>query len=148
MKTAAKAEIENKVLLATSISQTIWSIGAGCSTLPCSAKDLKHVLQLFDKDIPNIKDAYEVKTPDDRVWPKVASTFPEELIRQHKVTTTAGCEIESGRLLILCVGKGPLPYLFQPCTIGAAWRPLDDRFIVTTAVLLLMTFSYGRVERL
>ena len=87
MKTAAKAEIENKVLLATSISQTIWSIGAGYSTLPCSAKDPKHVLQLFDKDFPNIKDAYEVKTPDDRVWPKVASTFPEELIRQHKITT-------------------------------------------------------------
>ena len=83
-----------------------------------------------------------------RVWPKVASTFPEELIRQHKITTWAWCEIESGRLLILCVGKGPLPYLFQPCTIDAAWRPLDDRFIVTTAVLLMMTFSYGRVERL
>ena len=89
MKTAAKAEIENKVLLATSISQTIWSIGAGYSTLPCSAKDLKHVLQLFDKGTPHIKDAYEVKTPDDRVWPKVASTFPEELIRQHKITTQA-----------------------------------------------------------
>jgi len=66
MKKAAKTEIETKVPLATSISQTIWSIGAGCSTLPCSAKDLKHVLQLFDKDIPNIKDAYEVKTLDDK----------------------------------------------------------------------------------
>ena len=66
MKKAAKTEIETKVPLATSISQTIWSIGAGYSTLPCSAKDLKHVLQLFDKDFPNIKDAYEVKTLNDK----------------------------------------------------------------------------------
>ena len=61
VKNAAKAEIENTVLLATSISQTIWSIGAGCSTLPCSAKDLEHVFQRFDKGIPNITDTVKVK---------------------------------------------------------------------------------------
>jgi len=61
VRNAAKAEIETKVLLATSISQTIWSIGAGCSTLPCSAKDLEHVFQRFDKGIPNIKDTVKVK---------------------------------------------------------------------------------------
>ena len=61
MKNAAKAEIETKVLLATSIFQTIWSIGAGCATLPCSARDLEHVFQRFDKGIPNIKDTVKVK---------------------------------------------------------------------------------------
>jgi len=104
VRNAARAKIETKVLLATSISQTIWSIGAGCSTLPCTANDLERVLQIFDKEIPNIKDACkhrkrgEYWSPDDRVGPKVASTFPEELVGLHEIATLKWHGLEYGRI--------------------------------------------------
>ena len=71
------------------------------------------------------------------------------LLFQRNLLATQYCNI--GRIWTTTgtVGKGPLPYLYQPCSIGAAWRPFDDSFIVTyNSSSITYDILFGQAELL
>ena len=114
-----------------------------------TAKDLKHVLQLFDKEIPNIKYAYEVKTPDDKSLAQSCLYFSRGT---YKATQNYNIGVMWKRIWTttdtVC-GKRPPPLPFPAMRHWCSMAPFEWQFhSYKTAVLLMMTFSLSRVELL